>query len=78
MMDYMDICCGCDRPIRFWQATGFNTSWHKQCTESWERGYKAAIAFAENENRLLGVASPNELYSTRNKNAWKKLEPSRQ
>ena len=75
----MERCFACQKKIWFFQKTGFNFSWHKKCTEVWEKGYYTAWKFCVNENEIHGYPTPGELYSRRGslgeilpENQWKK------
>jgi hypothetical protein len=51
-------CEGCGKRIWFWQRIGFNTSWHKWCTDSWNKGYSSAMEIAQRFNRYKNYDDP--------------------
>jgi len=58
----MITCEGCKRPIRWYHKTGFNSSWHKQCADSWQSGYDTRLQFDANMNNSIGLPTPIEIY----------------
>ena len=60
-------CVGCNKKIRFWHKIGINSSWHRDCWINWDRGYKVALKFCSEENRIAGFPGPFDLYKKRMK-----------
>ena len=56
---------GCKLPVRWYHKKGVNSSWHKQCSGSWERGYSTAIKFCNTENYHAGYETAGNLYRER-------------
>ena len=61
----MEKCFACRKIVWPWQKRGFNSGWHKKCTEIWEQGYDTAFKFCTNENTLHSLPTPNQLYNRR-------------
>jgi len=61
----MNKCFACKKTIWPWQRTGFNSTWHKKCTEVWDKGYEKAYEFCTRENYLHGLPTPTQLYNRR-------------
>lgn len=60
-------CVACNKKIRFWHKHGINSSWHQDCWISWDKGYKIAMKFCLEENRIAGLTDPVDLYKKRMK-----------
>ena len=61
----MNICVGCKKEIRWWHRKSTNKSWHVCCFKSWVDGYRVSRDFSDNENRMAGLPTTNELYVKR-------------
>jgi len=59
------ICPGCKRPTRWYHRKGFNSSWHKLCSFTWDKGYSVAIKFCNTENYYAGYETADDLYRKR-------------
>lgn len=58
----MNLCCGCGKPVRWYHATGMNSSWHKACSEAWMEGYNCACSFANDMNSRMGYPTIMQIY----------------
>ena len=61
----MEKCFACKKRIWFWQRTGPNTSWHKDCSNVWEQGYNTAMDFCAKECMIHHFPTPTQLYGRR-------------
>jgi hypothetical protein len=57
------ICPACNKPIGRFHNTP--NGFHRDCSIHWEKGYKCAIQFCSEENRIAKLPSPTELYKKR-------------
>lgn len=55
-------CVLCKGKIRWYHRTGVNSSWHKRCWISWEKGYETAYKFSEEMNKRFNLPSPSDFY----------------
>ena len=61
----IDYCPGCKSPVRWYHRKGVNSSWHRTCWASWDRGHSVAYKFCTNENLIVGYKTPGQLYRER-------------
>ena len=77
----MRKCIACLTAIWPWQKKGYNSSWHYTCMVANNKGYRAAMDFCNNENRIAGYELPGVLYANRmkknNKVDWTNLFKNR-
>ena len=58
----MRYCCGCDKKIKFYHKIGGNSSWHKQCWDSWRKGYDTATTFGNDMSARFKLPTSDEIY----------------